>query len=295
MQFAIALIAAHACVSSRPAFRFLDWLASRPDVDRPVQAVVLLGLFSIVVAYFNWAASVVASALFLPFVARRNPRADIRILIAAGYLGLGTVWHGGLSGSAPLIMATAGNPITTPPARGRAPRRPAAAGDRDPVQRLQPRLPRGRLGRRPRHGRGAAPAPERADADRGRAGADHAGDARGDRADDPGGGHRGVPGVDLPRRAPDRLSPRALHRDPGVRGELDHQRLQRGVPDGGDAAAAAGPRTSCGRSATGRGRRRGSSCSSRSTRASSGSSTAPPSATGWAGCSCRWRPRRPIR
>ena len=115
MQFAIALIAAHACVSSRPAFRFLDWLASRPDADRPVQAVVLLGLFSIVVAYFNWAASVVASALFLPFVARRNRRADVRILIAAGYLGLGTVWHGGLSGSAPLIMATPGNPITTPP------------------------------------------------------------------------------------------------------------------------------------------------------------------------------------
>lgn len=114
MQFTIALIAAHACVSSRPAFRFLDWLASRPDAGRPVQAVVLLGLFSIAVAYFNWAASVVASALFLPFVARRNPRADVRILIAAGYLGLGTVWHGGLSGSAPLIMATAGNPITTP-------------------------------------------------------------------------------------------------------------------------------------------------------------------------------------
>ena len=115
MQFTIAMIAAHACVSSRPAFRFLNWLASRPDTDRPVQAVVLLGAFSIVVAYFNWAASVVASALFLPFIARRNPKADIRLLVAAGYLGLGTVWHGGLSGSAPLIMATSGNPITTPP------------------------------------------------------------------------------------------------------------------------------------------------------------------------------------
>ena len=115
MQFTIAMIAAHACVSSRPAFRFLNWLASRPDTDRPVQAVVLLGAFSLVVAYFNWAASVVASALFLPFIARRNPKADIRLLIAAGYLGLGTVWHGGLSGSAPLIMATSGNPITTPP------------------------------------------------------------------------------------------------------------------------------------------------------------------------------------
>ena len=115
MQFTIAMIAAHACVSSRPAFRFLNWLASRPDTDRPVQAVVLLGAFSIVVAYFNWAASVVASALFLPFIARRNPKADIRLLVVAGYLGLGTVWHGGLSGSAPLIMATSGNPITTPP------------------------------------------------------------------------------------------------------------------------------------------------------------------------------------
>ncbi len=28
MQFTIAMIAAHACVSSRPAFSFLDWLAS---------------------------------------------------------------------------------------------------------------------------------------------------------------------------------------------------------------------------------------------------------------------------
>ena len=113
MQFTIAKIAAHACVTSGPAFRFLDRLASRPDVERPVQAVVLLGLYSIIIAYFNWAASVVASALFVPFIARRNPKADIRLLIAAAYLGMGTVWHGGLSGSAPLIMATSGHPITT--------------------------------------------------------------------------------------------------------------------------------------------------------------------------------------
>ncbi len=115
MQFTIAMIAAHACVSSRPAYRFLDWLASRPDADRPVQAVVLLGAFSIIIAYLNWAASVIASALFVPFIAKRNPKADIRLLISAAYLGIGTVWHGGLSGSAPLILATPGNPVTTPP------------------------------------------------------------------------------------------------------------------------------------------------------------------------------------
>ena len=114
MQFTIAMIAAHACVSSRPAHRFLDWLASRPNPDNPVQAVVLLGAYSMVIAYFNWAASVVASALFVPFIAHRNPKADIRLMIAAAYLGIGTVWHGGLSGSAPLILATPGNPLMEP-------------------------------------------------------------------------------------------------------------------------------------------------------------------------------------
>ena len=38
------------------------------------------------------------------------------MLIAAAYLGLGTVWHCGLSGSAPLILATPGNPILEPAA-----------------------------------------------------------------------------------------------------------------------------------------------------------------------------------
>ena len=112
MQFTIAMIAAHACVSSRPAHRFLDWLAARPN--SPVGAIVLLGAYSMVIAYFNWAASVVASALFVPFIARRNPKADIRLMIAAAYMGMGTVWHGGLSGSAPLILATPGNPIMEP-------------------------------------------------------------------------------------------------------------------------------------------------------------------------------------
>ena len=114
MQFSIAMIAAHACVSSRPVFAFLDWLAARPNKDQPIQAIALIGAYSMVTGYFNWALSVVASALFVPFIARRNPKADIRVIIAAAYLGLGTVWHGGLSGSAPLILATPGNPLLEP-------------------------------------------------------------------------------------------------------------------------------------------------------------------------------------
>ena len=114
MQFSIAMIAAHACVSSRPVYRFLDWLAGLPDSNKPVQAIFLIGAYALVTGYLNWALSVVASALFVPFVARRNPKADIRVIIAAAYLGICTIWHGGLSGSAPLILATPGNPLLAP-------------------------------------------------------------------------------------------------------------------------------------------------------------------------------------
>ena len=38
MQFAIAMVAAHACVSSRPVFRLLDRLASLPNPQRPLFA-----------------------------------------------------------------------------------------------------------------------------------------------------------------------------------------------------------------------------------------------------------------
>lgn len=114
MQFTIAMVAAHACVSSRPVFRLFDRLASLPNPEKPAQAVLLAALFSLVTAYINWALCLVACALFVPFVCRRNPKVDIRVLIAGSYIGLGTVWHGGFSGSAPLILATPGNPLLAP-------------------------------------------------------------------------------------------------------------------------------------------------------------------------------------
>jgi short-chain fatty acids transporter len=114
MQFTIAMVAAHACVTSRPVFRLLDRLAGLADPERPAQAVALAAVFSLATAYLNWALCLVACALFVPFVCRRNPRVDVRVLIAASYIGLGTVWHGGLSGSAPLILATPGNPLLAP-------------------------------------------------------------------------------------------------------------------------------------------------------------------------------------
>ena len=114
MQFSIALVAAHACVASRPIYRMLDRLARLPDPGKPAQAVLLAGLFSMISGYLNWAVCLVGSALFVPFILKRNPKADIRLVIAAAYMGLGTTWQSGLSSSAPLILATPGNPLLAP-------------------------------------------------------------------------------------------------------------------------------------------------------------------------------------
>jgi short-chain fatty acids transporter len=114
MQFTIAMVAAYACVASRPVYRLLDRIAGLPNPERPLQAIFLAAVFSMVTAYINWALCLVACALFVPFVCRRNPKVDIRVLVASAYVGIGTVWQSGLSSSAPLILATDNNPLLHP-------------------------------------------------------------------------------------------------------------------------------------------------------------------------------------
>ena len=114
MQFSIIMVAAHACASSPPMYRMLDRLAGVPNPERPVQAVALAAGFSMAAGYLNWAFGLIGSALFVPFILKRNPRADVRLVIAAAYMGIGTVWQSGLSSSAPLILATPGNPLLEP-------------------------------------------------------------------------------------------------------------------------------------------------------------------------------------
>lgn len=114
MQFTVAMVAAYACVTSRPVYRLFDRLAALPNPDKPLQAVMLAAVFSMLTGYLNWAVCLVSCALFTPFLLKQNPNTDVRVLIAAAYLGLGTIWHGGLSGSAPLILATPDNPLLAP-------------------------------------------------------------------------------------------------------------------------------------------------------------------------------------
>ena len=239
MQFTIAMVAAHACVSSPVVFRWLDRLASIPDPERPVQAIVLAGCFSLVTGYLNWALCLVSCALFVPFICRRNPNVDIRVLITSAYLGLGTVWHCGLSGSAPLILATPNNPLLDPSSGAPVVDRlfPVTETIFNSFNLLYMLVIR--CGR-PRGRGGAAPDAQCRDA-HARAGGRDSSQAAGARghADIAGRPHGGLPRLGVARCDPARLSVGSLDLDPGLRDELDDQRLQHHVPRGSAAAARA--------------------------------------------------------
>lgn len=71
------------------------------------QAIVLVTFVSLLASWINWGFGLVIGALFAKAIARRV-KVDYRLLIASVYSGF-LVWHGGLSGSIPLTIATPGN------------------------------------------------------------------------------------------------------------------------------------------------------------------------------------------
>src|SRR5205814_2479798 len=89
-----------------PVGRFIRALASRPRTPRG--AVALVTLFALLSAWLNWGFSLIFSAVLAKEIARRVRGVDYRALAAASFLGLGSVWAQGLSGSAALQMATPG-------------------------------------------------------------------------------------------------------------------------------------------------------------------------------------------
>jgi short-chain fatty acids transporter len=92
---------------SPPVARGLAWIAAVPRTPR--QAILLMALVSMLLALLHWGVSLVAGAVLIRELGRRKIGVDFRLLVAAAYLGLGTTWHAGLSGSAPLLVATPGH------------------------------------------------------------------------------------------------------------------------------------------------------------------------------------------
>lgn len=108
MQMALVLVTGHALASSGPVKNAMKTMAS--VANTPAQGVMLVTLVAAVASTINWGFGLVLGAMFAREVARRIPKSDYSLLIACAYIGFLT-WHGGLSGSIPLIAATPGNPM----------------------------------------------------------------------------------------------------------------------------------------------------------------------------------------
>ncbi|MBI3071000.1 MAG: short-chain fatty acid transporter [Deltaproteobacteria bacterium] len=106
MQMALIIITGYVLATARPVYRLIARLARIPRTPRA--ATLLVAVFAMVTSWLNWGFSLIFSAFLAREVARRRPDADYRALAASSFLGLGSIWAQGLSGSAALQMCTPG-------------------------------------------------------------------------------------------------------------------------------------------------------------------------------------------
>lgn len=103
MQMALVLVTGHTMASSKIFKNFLLNLASK--LSTPKQAIVVVTLVSTITCILNWGFGLVIGAIFAREIAKKIKGIDYRILVASAYTGF-LVWHGGLSGSIPLQVAS---------------------------------------------------------------------------------------------------------------------------------------------------------------------------------------------
>src|SRR2546423_12980536 len=106
LQMALIIITGHVLATSQPVGGVIRRVATWPTTPR--NAVALVAFFAMASSWFNWGFSLIFSAVLAKEIARRVEGVDYRALAAASFLGLGSVWAQGLSGSAALQMATPG-------------------------------------------------------------------------------------------------------------------------------------------------------------------------------------------
>lgn len=107
MQMLLVLVTGYMMASTPLVRRILERLADL--AGSPGAAILLVSFVSLTASWINWGFGLVVGALFAKAIARKV-RVDYRLLVASAYSGF-IVWHGGLAGSVPLAIATAGHPF----------------------------------------------------------------------------------------------------------------------------------------------------------------------------------------
>ncbi|KGX93229.1 short-chain fatty acid transporter [Pontibacillus halophilus JSM 076056 = DSM 19796] len=106
MQMVLVLVTGYVLASSPFFQRVLGFLGSKAKTKG--QAIVFVTLISLLASFINWGFGIVIGALFAKELAKRVTGVDYRLLMASAYSGF-IVWHGGISGSIPLTIATDGH------------------------------------------------------------------------------------------------------------------------------------------------------------------------------------------
>ena len=107
MQMCLILVTGYALATTSLVRSMIHRLADIPTSTAAAAAIV--GLVACICGLVNWGLGLIVGALLAREVGfsmqRRNKPCHYPLIAAAGYVGL-LVWHGGLSGSAPLSMTT---------------------------------------------------------------------------------------------------------------------------------------------------------------------------------------------
>ncbi|WP_406729298.1 TIGR00366 family protein [Streptomyces sp. GD-15H] len=111
LQMAMIIIGGYAVAVSAPVARLIARMAQIPKSPRA--AIAFTAAVAMISSYLNWAFSLIFTAILAKEIARVVRGVDYRALGAMAFLGLGTVWAQGLSGSAALQVAS---PASSPEA-----------------------------------------------------------------------------------------------------------------------------------------------------------------------------------
>ncbi len=109
-QMMLILVLGHVLVLSKPVeqliLRITSWVTTTSN------AAVLVALPTMLVSFFNWGLGLIFGAILArkvgEYAQANNVPINYPLVGAAGYVGL-MVWHGGISGSAPIKVSEAGH------------------------------------------------------------------------------------------------------------------------------------------------------------------------------------------
>ncbi|HHY34219.1 MAG TPA: short-chain fatty acid transporter [Firmicutes bacterium] len=107
MQMTLILVTGHSLALAPPVKKVLAKIAQLANT--PAKAVFIVALVAGFCSWLQWGFGLIVGGLLAMEIVRRVRNVDYPLLIAAAYAGFLT-WHMGISGSAPLTIATPGNP-----------------------------------------------------------------------------------------------------------------------------------------------------------------------------------------